>query len=243
MPRMSMDLFRNEDSLRDYVLEKLKLEGYKIIGTEVVIYGRKRVDILAKNAKNKTVAFEVKRSGRKQIADDITKLDRLGFVPEIDLFYVAVPKMNLQNDLVSFAKRLRVGVVGITDSGLDWLVQSEERQRSELRLSSSLPNLVRPGQTFEFRVVVKAVGEKTVQNIQVMYMPASPFRVPKGERNRRNIKELMCGNEKRVSFKIRVEEDAEEGKYPFYIYITRSGAKPRDQLHQVIVKSEAQGLV
>lgn len=237
------NVFPDEKALRDYVVEKLKKEGYKIIGTEVAVYGRKRVDILTKNRKNRTVAFEVKRSGRTQIADDITKLNRLAFIPEIDLFYVAVPKMNLQDDLLQFARKLRVGVVGITELGLEWLIDSEARQSSKLHLSSSFPNLIKPEQMFEFKIDVKAVGEKMVRDIQVMYMPASPFRVPKGEINRKNIKELMCGQEALVSFRVRVEDNAEEGKHPLYIYITRSGAKPRDQLHYVIIKKEIQGLV
>lgn len=230
--------FQDEKALREHVCKKLIERGYEIIGTDAAVYGRKRVDILARK-ENKATVIEVKRFGRRGIADDIRKLERLAFVPEIDFFYVAVPKIILQDDILGFAKQLGVGVIGVTEQGLEWLVDSEEKHPSKLRRSSSLPNIVRPGEIFEFRMSVKADGAKMARNIEIMYMPAWPFRMPKGERNHKVIKELMPGKEKEVSFKIRVENDAEEGSHPLFSRMTRPGTAAVDSLYHIKVKKEA----
>lgn len=227
-------LFKDEKALRKYVCEKLIEEGYELIGTDAAVYKRKTVDILARK-ENKTTAIEVKRSGRRGIADDIGKLERLAFVPEIDFFYVAVPKMNLQDDILAFANRLEVGVIGVTELGIEWLVESKEKDPSPLRRSVSLPSTVEPGGTFEFRISIMAAEAKMVRNTEIMYMSAWPFRVPKNERNHRVIKELMPGKEESVSFKIRVENDAEEGYRPLFSRITRPGMKADNSLYRIKV--------
>jgi len=231
-------LFKNEKALRDHVCKRLVENNYEIVGTDAVVRGRKRIDILARNVKNKTVAIEVKRFDRTGIADDIRKLERLGFVPEIDLYYVAVPKINLQEDILSFAKKLRIGVVGVTEEGLEWLVGSHERSPAALYKSVDLPNIVRPGQNFQFRVFVKNNGEKMALNIDVMYMSAWPFRVPKGEKNHKSIKELMPEKEKQISFEIRTEDDAEEGRHPLFTRMTMLGMEARDSLYHIEIRKQ-----
>ncbi|MCK4478181.1 hypothetical protein KAU88_06615 [Candidatus Bathyarchaeota archaeon] len=231
-------LFQNEKALREYVCKKLVEGNYEIIGTEATVYGGKRIDVMARNVENKTVAIEVKRFNRIGIADDIRKLERLGFLPEIDLFYVAVPKMNLQGDMLGFAKKLGVGVIGITEEGLEWLVDSDEKSPVALYKSTDLPNIVIPGREFQFQIFVKNNGGKMARNIEIMYMPAWPFRVPKGEKNHKFIKELMPGKQKQISFKIKVKNDAEEGRHPLFSRMTLPGTQAVDSLYHLEVRKE-----
>lgn len=228
-------LFDDEKAITKHFCEKLIEKGFEIIGTDAIVYKGKRVDVLAKT-EGSTYAFEIKRFGRRGILDDIRKLQLLGFLPEIDFFYVAAPKINLQEDILAFAKKLGVGIVGITEEKLDWLIRSERRQGSSIYTSRSHPNLVKPGDIFEFHISVKAVGEKMLRNIEVMFLPAWPFRVAKGEKNHKVIRELMPGEEKPVSFKIRIENKSEEGIHPLFSRITARSLKPYESLDNIQIK-------
>lgn len=230
-------LFKDESAFRDFISEKLQEKGYELMGSDVVVHGRKRVDLLMKKGQ-KIVAIEVKLRDRKGIVEDITKLSRLRFLPDINLFFVAAPKINLQEDILGFAKRMRIGVFAVTEQAIEPIVQSEEAYPPHLSSSTSIPKSVILGEVFEIRISVMNGGEKMARNIKIMYMPAYPFRVPKSEKNHKLIKKLMSGKQETVTFKIRVEDDTEAGTYPLYIRRTAEGLMPSDSLHHIEVEKK-----
>ena len=82
----------------------LQAIGYELIGYDVTIHGRKKVDLLMKKD-DKITAIEIKLRDRRGIVDDITKPSRLQFLPDVNFFFVAAPKINLQEDVLGFAKK------------------------------------------------------------------------------------------------------------------------------------------
>lgn len=230
-------MFKDESAFRNFILQKLQDEGYKLIGSDIAIHSRKRVDLLLKK-EGKITAIEVKLRDRMGIVSDITKLSRLRFLPDVDFFFVAAPKINLQEDILGFSKKMGIGVFGVTEQAIELLIKSEEISPASLFYSSaSVPNIVGPGENFEIRISIKNQGGKMARNVEIMYMPAPPFRVPKGEKNHKFIKGLMPTKEETITFKIRVEDDAETGNYVLYSRRTAEGLSPSDSLYNIEVKS------
>ena len=131
-----------------------------------------------------------------------------------------------------------IGVFGVTEQEIEPLVKSQEINPASLDSSMSTPNIVIPGQVFEIRISVQNNGGKMARNIEITYMPASPFRVPKGEKNRKLIKELMPSRGETVTFKVRVEDNAEPGRHFLYIRRTAEGLEASDSLFHIKVKEK-----
>ena len=231
-------MFKDENAFREFILGLLQSAGYVLMGRDATVHSRKKIDLLMKRNDGKITAIEIKLRDRRGIVDDITKLSRLQFLPGVDLFYVAAPKINLQEDILGFAKKMGIGVLAIKDQAIEQLVKSEEVSPAFLQGSSSVPNIVIPGQVFEVRISVENRGGKMARNIEIMYMPAYPFRVPKGERNHKIIKELMPGKKETVTFKVRVKDDAETGKHHLYTRRTAEGLEAHDSLHNIEVREK-----
>lgn len=198
---------------------------------------RKRIDLLVEKD-DKITAIEVKLRDRRGIADDIVKLANLRFLPDIDLFFIAAPKVNLQEDILGFAKRMDIGVFGVTEQGVEQLVKSREAVPASVMGSSSIPSAVVSGEVFEIAISIQNTGEKSARNIKLMYMSAYPFRVPRGERNHKSIKELMPGKEEKVIFKIRVEDKAKPGEYGLYVRRTAERGRSKDDLYNIKVQKK-----
>ena len=209
------------------------------MGSDVALHAGKKVDLLVKKD-DKITAIEIKLRDRRGIVGDITKLSRLQFLPNVDFFYVAAPEINLQEDILGFAKKMGIGVFGVKEQTVEQLIESREVGAASLQGSSSIPNIVAPGQVFEVRISVMNRGGKMGRNIEIMYMPAPPFRVPTGEKNHKRIKELMPGKEETVTFKIRVEKNAESGKYVLYTRRTAEGLEASDSLYHIKVEEKGE---
>ena len=61
---------------------------------------------------------------KRGIVDDINKCYGLHRLPEFDEIYVAAPKIFLSSDLIAFAKNLRIGVLGVKEDSIEWLLES-----------------------------------------------------------------------------------------------------------------------
>lgn len=227
-----MSKFPNEAALTDFVANKLEQERYQV-SREVTIYPRRRVDILAKKPE-KNIVVQVKLHERG-ISDDISKSEELLIMPEIDLVYIAAPKLHLSDHLMGFAKRLGVGVIGVTDQGIEWLIEGEKSSSARLSLGASHKTAVYVGETFEIKLSANNNGGKIARNISFMYLPAYPFRLPKGEKNRRSVKQLEPGKNVEVSFKIKVQSDAPSKKYPLYTRVTAEQQEPREDVFWIEV--------
>lgn len=230
-------MFRNENAFREFISKKLQDEGYELMGSDVKIHSRKIVDLLMKKD-DKITAIEIKLRDRRGIVEDITKLSRLRFLPDVHFFFVAAPKINLQDDILGFAKRMRIGVFAVTEQRIEPLVKSEEVLPASLLGSAGTPTNVNPGEVFEIKMSVANMGGKMARNIEIMYMPASPFRVPRGQKNHKFLKELMPNKKKSVTFKIRVEDGTKPGTYPLYARRTAEGLRPSDYLFDIEVEKE-----
>jgi len=226
--------FANETALTDFVAKKLEQEHYQV-SREATIYPRRRVDILAKKP-DKNIVVQVKLH-EKGISDDISKSEVLLTLPEVDLVYIAAPKLHLSDPLLGFARRLRVGVIGITDEGIEWLVEGEKLGLARLSIGASFKPTACLGETFEIKLSAHNSGGKIARDISFMYLPAYPFRLPRGEKNRKSVKQLEPGKNVEVPFKIKVQSDAPPKKYSLYTRITGERLETHEDVYLIEVQS------
>jgi hypothetical protein len=229
-------LFKDENDFRNFISGKLKEKGYESIGQDYRI-NRKKVDLLMR--KNKIVAIEVKYLDPRAIADDIAKLSSLRYTPDVDLFFVAAPKVTLQEDILGYAKKMGIGVFGVTDKDIEILINAEEVSPASLFTSAvTIPNIVAPGEIFEWTITIENKGGKMARNIKATYISASPFRVPRNDRNRKLIKKLMPGAKQTVSFKVKIENGAKTENYSIYGRMTAEGLRPIEHLYNIHVQEK-----
>jgi len=231
-----LSTFPSEAALTDFVAAKLVQDSYGV-SREVTIYPRRRVDILAKKA-DKNIVVQVKLHERG-LSDDISKSEPLTILPEVDLVYIAAPKVHLSDQLLGFAERVGVGVISVTEQGLEWLIEGEKRSPAYLTTGASHKTTVCVGEIFEIKLSANNSGGKIARDILFSYLPAYPFRQPTGERTRRSVKQLEPGKSVEVSFKIRVQSDALPKKYPLYTRIIAEQQKPREDVFWIEVKPSA----
>ena len=228
-----MSKFPNEAALADFVANKLEQEHYQV-SREVTMYPRRRVDILAKKPE-KNIVVQVKLHERG-ISDDISKSEAFLVLPEVDLVYIAAPKLHLSDHLMGFANRLGVGVIGVTEQGIEWLIEGEKWGQARLSIGASYKGEVHVGEIFEIKLSAHNSGGKIARSVSFMYVPAYPFRLPKGENNRRFVKQLEPAEKVEVAFKIKVQSDAVPKEYPLYTRITAERLGPHEDVFRIKVQ-------
>lgn len=226
-------MFRNEKELRDHTARLLKKKGFKV-RKEFRIPEKYRIDLVAtKNAiKN---AIEVKYSPG-DIENEINKCYTLHKFPEFDHVYVAAPAMLFSPDHVSFAKKVKVGLISVGPKSIKWLVKSQPLKPARIGWSSNTPsqNLV-PGSRFHLTLRIENKGEKVARHLEGYVATGKPFASVGVKRIKRA--SLKPGGCWKVTFEIRIRDSAHAGKYPLYYKCTADNIEPCETVWHMIVES------
>ena len=206
-------MFKNELEFRNFVASLLEEEGFKIQKEFRVPEGY-RVDLLAiKNDLRSGIEVKLDRRG---ISDDISKGTILHKLPEFDHIYVAAPKMLISSELISYAKLLRVGLLGIKEDSIEWLQKSEELEPAQLLGGGGYPSQVKPGSIFKVSRNVENRGKKVVRHLEMFFVRGGPFATAPKEKSRYKLAKLSPGKYWDVEFKIKVRKSAKDETYPLY---------------------------
>ncbi|GFP32827.1 hypothetical protein HKBW3S42_01134, partial [Candidatus Hakubella thermalkaliphila] len=208
-------MVRDELEFRDLIASLLEREGFHV-QKEFRLPEGHRIDLLAIKA-NVRSGIEVKLEQRG-IWDDISKGATLRKFPEFDRIYVAAPKLLIYSELLSYAKQLRIGIMGVEENSIEWLLESEELEPAQLSVGGSHPNEVRIGSIFEVTNDVTNRGEKVARHLQMVFRPSGPFVTAPREKSRFKRAKLSPGESWKVKFRIKVKESAKAETYPLYLY-------------------------
>lgn len=224
-------MVRNELEFRNLVATLLQREGF-VVKKEFALSEGYRVDILAtKDDIRSGIEVKLKQRG---ISDDISKAATLHKMPEFDHFYVAAPRILVSSDLLSYAKLLRLGIIGVEKDSLEWLQKSEKLKPAQLLGSGGIPNQVslsRP--IFEVTKAVKNHGEKIARHLEIFFIPSGPFVTSPQEKSRFKLARLAPEESWDVKFKIKIKKSAKPGTYPLYLSCTAQDIKPLENIWQI----------
>jgi hypothetical protein len=224
-------MIKNELELRDHIALLLEKEGFAVQKEFKVPEGY-RVDILAEKD-NKKLGIEVKINQRG-ISDDISKCSILHKMPEFDYFYVAAPKILIHSELLAYAKRIRIGIIGVEGESLEWLQKSEELKSSYLLGGGSLPNQeYYPGAKFEVSKEVIIEGEKIVRNLEIFFIPSGPFITAPRHKSRFKKSKLKPKEKWDVTFRIKIKKSIRVETYPLYISCTADKVETSHQVWHI----------
>lgn len=211
-------MIKNESEFRDLVASILESEGFSVQKEFRVPEGY-RVDILAiKDGIRSGIEVKIEQRG---ISDDVSKGSMLHKMPEFDYIYVAAPKILIYSELVSYAKQLRIGIIGVKENSIEWLQESEKLKPAELMGGGSFSNKVRyPGSIFEVSKHIKNQGQKIVRHLEMFFIPSGPFVTAPKEKSRFKLSKLSPEESWEVKFKIKIKKSAKIGIYPLYLSCT-----------------------
>lgn len=226
-------MVRNELEFRDLVATLLQREGF-VVKKEFGLPEGYRVDLLAiKEDIRSGIEVKLKQRG---ISDDISKASMLHKMPEFDHFYVAAPKILVSSDLVSYAKLLRIGILGVEQDSLEWLQESEKLKPAQLLGSGSIPNKVSLScPVFEVTKGVKNHGGKMARDLEMFFMPSGPFVTAPKEKSRFKLARLGPEESWDVKFTVKIKKSAKPGSYPLYVSCTAKDMKPLESVWQIPV--------
>lgn len=230
-------MFKTESKIKSLLADHLKADGFKV-HEEITLPERYRVDLLAIK-ENQKHGIEVKTTPRG-MSDDINKATILHRLPEFDYFSVAAPKIIIPDELLDFAKRVKVGVIGIEEEGIKWLQESELLENSQLLGGARLPkDIVSPGDSIDIHRYISIHGGKVVRNLEMHFIPSGPFITYPKRKYRFKRKKLEPGELPwEETFKIKVKKTAREGTYPLYITCTAADIQPAGSVFYIkIIKS------
>lgn len=227
-------MFRSEIEFRDHIGNLLEEDGHVVI-KEFKVPENYRIDLLArKNNMSKGIEVKFEKRG---ISDDINKCYGLHRLPEFDQIYVAAPKILISSDHIAYAQRLRIGLIGVSEESIEWLIKSDILKPPLLSGGSGLPNqIITPGKTFEVSKNVENRGEKVARHLEMYFMPGGPFATAEKARYKRA--KLAPGESWEVVFKIRVRKSARPGKYPLYLVCIAENVERSDTVWEIEVQPE-----
>jgi hypothetical protein len=229
-------MFRNELEFRDFVATLLEKEGFSVQKEFGVPEGY-RVDLLAIKDGVRS-GIEVKVDARR-ISDDISKGTVLHRLPEFDHIYVAAPRILISSDLIGYAKRVRIGLIGVREDSIEWLQGSEKLKPAELLGGAGLPNqLISPGSIFKVSKNVENHGEKVARHLEVFFMRGGPFATAPKEKSRYRLPKLSPGESWKLEFRIKVKKSAKPGTYPLYLCCAADGVKASDNVFDIKIGKE-----
>lgn len=232
MPTKETLFLFNEADLRSHVVNLLRQDGYEA-QTEVRLPERFRVDICAEK-EGVTRAIEVKKESRG-IADDIVKCQKLLQFPEVTEAYVAAPELLISPDHLAFASSIGVGVVSVTSSELNWLVQSWRLEQARLGGSRSYPSSVAAGQIFEVKVTVSNQGKKIARHLEARCLPAGPFAFAPGSKRKYARLSLHPDDSWVVQFLVKARPNITPGAYPLFTIVTVQNARASESTFNIKV--------
>lgn len=227
-------MVKNESEFRGLVASLLEKEGFNI-QKEFRLPEGYRIDLLAIKD-NERSGIEVKLE-RRGISDDISKGTILHKMPEFDYIYVAAPKILISPELLSYAKQLRIGIIGVIDEhSIEWLQKSEKLRQAQLLGSGSLPNQVRiPGSIFEVEKSVTNRGEKVIRHLEMFFISSGPFVTAPREKSRFKLAKLSPGENWKVNFKIKIKKTTKVGTYPLYLSCIAHNLRSSDDIWNIPV--------
>lgn len=225
-----------EAGLRDHIANLLNRDGHST-QTEVRLPERFRVDVWAEK-EGVVRVIEVKKESRG-IPDDIIKCQKLLQLPEITEAYVAAPDLLISPDHVAFASSIGVGMIGVTDSELKWLVQSWRLEEARLSGSRSHPSSVIAGQVFEIKINVTNHGKKIARYLEARCLPAGPFVFAPSSRRKYTCSSLYSDNSWAIEFLIRVRPRTVPGVYPLFTTVSSQNAKASESTVNIKVDTVA----
>ena len=230
-------MFKTESNIKSLLAIHLESEGFEV-RKEFRLPEGYCIDLLAIRD-DSTYGIEVKTQPRG-ISNDISKGTVLHRFPEFDYFYVAAPKMLIPNELIDFAKQVRIGIIGIEEESIVWLQKSELLESSQLLGGAPLPKkIVSPGDTLEINRHISVHGEKVVRNVEMYFTPSGPFSVIPKAKSRFKRKKLGPGDPPwENTFKIRVRKSSKEGTYPLYVCCTASNVQSTQSLFYIEIKKK-----
>jgi len=229
-------MVKNEIEFRDLLASLLEKEGFSV-QKEFKLPEGYRVDLLAiKDDVRRGIEVKLEQRG---ISDDISKGSMLHKMPEFDYIYVAAPKMLISSELVSYAKRLRIGVIGVKEESIEWLLESEKLKPAQLLGGGSLPSQARhPGSIFEVSKHVKNHGEKIVRHLEMFFIPSGPFVTTSKEKSRFKLAKLPPEELWEVKFKIKIKRSAKVGTYPLFLSCTADNLEASDDVWNIQITRE-----
>lgn len=228
---------RSHTQLTDLIKRKLEEQGFTIT-PEGVVYGGKKVDILAKKG-DKTHVIEIK-TNRKAIIKWLSASSKIRSLPYVDYVSVAAPADKLANDVLEFAGRMRISVIAVAEDEIVWKVKDVILQSAHLNVSISRPSQVSCGQTFIVRMDILGDGGKTAYNARVDCILFAPFRLLEGERNWKRVKQLRWGETITFEFKICVDRQARPGIYAIFLKWSAEGIPVEGTYYDIEVKPESE---
>ena len=105
-----------------------------------------------------------------------------------------------------------------------------------INLLNQDPDPVKPGDVLEVRISIENTGYNDIENCYLKIEPEYPFRALSGEELVENIGTLGKRSEddrrKVVKFKVGVENDVNEGKYPLKVYLYSTDSKNKVSLNR-----------
>ncbi len=103
-----------------------------------------------------------------------------------------------------------------------------------LDLLNQDPDPVKPGDVLEIRLSIQNTGYEDLDNCVLEIKPEYPFKAIAGEKLVQNIgtlgKRYEDNRQKVVKFKLRLDNNINEGKYPLKVYVSADGNKNRFSL-------------
>lgn len=242
-------MWENEAEFRNFIKRKLEEAGH-VVKSEVRIYRRFRVDLIAEkeelitmspiDMKTKVVkAIKAKLYDKGKIYDAISRCTNLSYYSsQIDQFYVAFPEIFFQKAVREYLQNTPVGAIIAKQDSIQIIPPAWNRSPPSLSGGGSYPNSVSPGEEFEIKVDANNHGGKFAFNVVFEWMPAGPFRRPRGEKNRKIIGRLEPGQQVSMPFKIRVRSNTLPGKYLILTKISADGLDARTLSYEVEVKEK-----
>lgn len=213
----------NARNASSFLKQKLEDDGFRV-ATDVKLCTGVRADLLAEKD-DKKYLIEIKTS-RTSFLNLLSQVYQIDVAPDIHFVYIAAPEQILQEDLLEFAKGLRIGVISMSESGIRWVTVAQAKPPAHLSGGYNYPSEVLQGQIFPVKISVSNDGGKIALNTEVVVVPARPFRIRKGEKSRRFLGNLMPGSQKEVNFRIEVEAKAKPGRYILFVKRTADYLEP-----------------
>lgn len=144
-------------------------------------------------------------------------------------------------DEEKFANMLGIGLIGVTEQDIEYLIVPQKITPLYLQKSVSYPNLIYPGE--EFQITYSIVPKnKIISNLQIEYVPSGPLRCPEGNKNRTSILEIPLDEREEVILKIKVRENTKPGSYPLMIKTACEGMETDYDLFHIPVSERKVGV-
>ena len=127
-------------------------------------------------------------------------------------------------------------MLGVTETKLEWLMESGTLEPPKLSTSSGLPSMIQPGQSFTLEHKIRNSGQKIAKNLETYFVSAGPFVVPRRYRSRYRRTYLNPNEEWVVMFQIKVKQTI-PGRYPLMVTTMAQNAGRKDSYYEINIST------